>query len=154
MNSKICLSAPNTETNIAISLRQISRLKKPYESDCMGDYPPQITGPISDMKEHIYFSDMTCREACLVGFIGNKCNCVDPLSKDARQLTDYSITNFCNVDYKSEERKCVNEARHDYMKYSQIDQHPCGCGLDCKHNKYMVNFFNLYILHSILKFDN
>ena len=120
----------------------------------MGDYPPKLTGPISEIKEHIHFSDMTCREACLVGFIGNKCNCVDPLSKDARQLTDFSTSNFCNVDYKSEERKCVNEARHDYMKYSQIDQHPCGCGLDCKHNKYMVKFFNLCILHNILKFDN
>ena len=35
----ILISAPNTKTNVAISLSQISRMKSPYKSNCTDKYP-------------------------------------------------------------------------------------------------------------------
>ena len=39
----ILISAPNTKTNVAISLIQISRMESPYKSNCTHKYPKNFT---------------------------------------------------------------------------------------------------------------
>ena len=121
-----------------MSLREITRRESPYKSKCISEFPSNIK--LGRDEELLYYSDSTCREACLIAYTRKQCNCTDPLSMGARQLTDFSTAKFCSVNFGSLSRNCVNEARHNYMKISQIDETPCGCGLDCKTQKYMVKF--------------
>merc|ERR1712079_745815 len=73
-------------------------------------------------------------------FIKNACNCVDPLSLDVEQVQDFSLVEFCSVTYNTTNRKCVTEARNDYMNYSQSEENtPCGCGVGCLTYKYMIS---------------
>ena len=39
----ILISAPNTKTNVAISLSHISRMESPYKSNCSHKYPKFFT---------------------------------------------------------------------------------------------------------------
>ena len=54
-------------------------------------------------------------------FIKGVCGCVDPLSLDVEQVQDFSLVEFCSVTYNTTDRKCVTEARNDYMNYSQSE---------------------------------
>ena len=124
---------------MAITLRQNTRLESPYPSKCVNSYPSPINQWISNSNATSY-SDLTCRRHCMNNFIKSQCNCVDPLSLDVEQIQDFSLNEFCSVNYGTTDRQCVKEAREKYMNYSQGSDGPCGCEIDCLTNKYMVRF--------------
>ena len=57
---------------------------------------------------------------------------------DARMVSDYSSKKFCSINYKHEDRICVNETQADYVKYVLQKKYLCECGPDCLTNNYKV----------------
>ena len=105
---------------MAITLQENIRLESPYQSQCVNSYPSPINQWVRDSNVTSY-SDLKCRRHCMNHFIKNACNCVDPLSLDVEQVQDFSLVEFCSVTYNTTDRKCVTEARNDYMNYSQSE---------------------------------
>ena len=127
--------APNRETNMAISLSQVRLLPSPYTNQCENNYPTEIQ-PLFDNRTS--YLDVSCRRACLNRHIMEICNCINPSSFDATDgEDDFSEWKFCSVDYNSPERKCVKEVIEEFGTYKSAL--PCGCGLDCESNNYMVS---------------
>ena len=124
---------------MAISLGQNIRLPLPYESKCMDQYPSILINKGAPNMTH--YSAITCRRICLNNYIMTTCKCIDPLSMDARMMTesDYSSRKFCSVNHESNDRICVNKAQADYVKYLLENEYPCECGPDCLTNNYKVS---------------
>ena len=105
---------------MAITLQENTRLESPYQSQCVNSYPSPINQWVRDSNVTSY-SDLKCRRHCMNHFIKGVCDCVDPLSLDVEQVQDFSLVKFCSVTYNTTDRKCVTEARNDYMNYSQSE---------------------------------
>ena len=125
---------------MAISLSQTKLLPSPYTNQCENKYPTEIE-PLFDSRTS--YLDVSCRRACLNMHIEKFCKCLDPSSFDVVDgEVDFSQYKYCSVDYKTPERDCVKEAIKEFGKYKQAL--PCGCGLDCESNNYMVNWIINY----------
>ena len=119
---------------MAISLSQTKLLPSPYTNQCKNKYPP-IIEPYFDNRTS--YLDVSCRRACLNYHIEKNCKCINPLSFDATDgRVDLSKFKFCSVDHTSPERKCVKEIIEEFGA-NKTDL-PCGCGLDCESNNFMV----------------
>ena len=127
---------------MAISLSQTKLLPKPYTNQCENKYP-SIIQPYFDNRTS--YLDVSCRRACLNLHIEKNCNCMNPLSFDATDgRVDLSKSKFCSVYYKSPERDCVKKVIVEFGT-NKTDL-PCGCGLDCESNNFMVLNLNSFLI--------
>jgi hypothetical protein len=127
-------TAPNTQTNVAIHLKLITRRKSPYSSNCSAIFPPELQ-PFA--PEGTAYSDGTCKNMCKIKYMQMACNCTDPLLMDARQEFNHENTKFCSTLENSIDRQCVHNATSDYSKDTTK---ACPCQLECRELLHEVSF--------------
>ena len=83
---------------------------------------------------------------CLNAYIETSCNCTDPLRLEAFFLADVEPENnvLCSIVKDSEQRKCANEAGHEFQKHRKK---LCPCKPECQKIDYEVSFFYKFKLY-------
>ena len=123
--------APNRETNLAMSVKDIKRQGPPYPSSCSSSYPSEL-----DLEKNPHnhkYSENRCKRLCFLSFVEEKCNCTDPLLLEADESYDFPSINFCPTMKTDTQRICVDKYINNHSEFA------CLCRPECDTLQFQVS---------------
>ena len=126
---------PHSSTYVAMTERNIMRLKAPYPSNCTTSYPEMYKNMTSEGKFDFSYSEKTCQSMCHNYYVHKYCGCYMPA------ILESSIgwEQFLNSDFCRYEFTKTNSCFHDALKVIDVDNEAaCGCFPECVHPIFEV----------------
>ena len=126
---------PHSSTFVALTERNILRLKSPYPSNCSDHYPDRYKNLTENGEYDFSYSEKTCQSLCHNYYVHQFCGCYLPaIIEGALGWTQFKDAKFCDYDFTKTD-KCFKEAIH---YYDQDNEGVCGCYPECFHPIYQV----------------
>lgn len=160
LESEAITLSPGTVTNIGLSKTTFKRLERPYQSQCVSDFPPETPVPGGYLPG---YSLQACLGACMAELIWKQCGCLQPTGSTMTGTIHYL---FSPNDYTFCMKKdwgCVLKVYQDSAKPDFNDPLCNQCRLSCNENKYQVSarfllfwgspsnhaFWNMHVCQSV-----
>ena len=115
---------PGTVTNMALTTTYFKRQPGPWTSNCTSKYPPS-KGALA-IGENITYSLSVCKNLCILNYIFEECNCIDPLLIEASSadFDDFEGLAFCSLIPANADRICAGNATINFGKSSNCHCQP------------------------------
>ena len=126
---------------MALTTTYFKRQPGPWTSNCTSKYPPS-KGALA-IGENITYSLSVCKNLCILNYIFEECNCIDPLLIEASSadFDDFEGLAFCSLIPANPDRICAGNATINFGKSSN-----CHCQPACDAVHYEVSFQNTKVL--------
>ena len=132
---------PHTSSYIALSEKNILRLKKPYPSDCITTFPDKYKNLTTSGEFEFSYSEKTCQSMCHNYYVHQYCGCYMPATiEGSLGWTQFSNSTFCADSYTKTD-PCFDNAREFY---NRDNEKACECSSECVHPIYEVSFLLIH----------
>ena len=137
---------------MALTTTYFERQPAPYTSNCTSKYPPS-KGQLT-IGESIKYSLSVCKNICMLNYIFEECNCIDPLLIEASSadFDDYEGYKFCSLIPNNSDRICAGNATINFGIYSDCQCQP-SCGVVHYEVKFSKDFIENILSSSNYPFD-
>ena len=141
---------PQSSTDLGLTVKNIIRLKKPYPSKCIDQYPDIYRNMTLNGKFDFLYSEKTCQSMCTNYQMHKYCGCYYP------QLIEGSIgwgqflnSEFCEYNF-TKTNSCIDKAREVIASSSETNN-ICQCFPECKQSIYQVSILIFqYLTNTVL----
>ena len=130
---------PGTEANIGLTSNKISRLTRPWKSNCTNYFDEDRVKSLTGNR--FSYSSTICKGICFGVTIQEICKCLLPA-----MVEGFSIKHWFNLGHESARICNVTEGSMDYScMFTRLDDkikedNVCGCNPECNEGKYRVDF--------------
>ena len=116
------------ETSISLKLTNVTRLEKPYGSQCVDEITNSSVLLLSDAR--FKYSAKSCNSFCYVVNTLHRCNCYDPESAGGILMEHYDKLSAEYQRCDSSQNPCLEDVRANF--------HSCNCQPECNEKIFSV----------------
>ena len=137
---------PHSSTYIAMTERNILRLKSPYPSHCTSEYPEKYKNMTKTGEFDFSYSEKTCQSFCHNYYVHKYCGCyLATILESSLGWKQFSNSEFCGYNF-TKTNSCFNKALEIYDKDNEAR---CECLPECFQPIFQVSY-SRYLLNSRL----
>ena len=140
---------PKSSTELGLTLKKLLRLKEPYPSKCIDNYPEMFKNTAVAGNLNFTYSEKTCRSMCSNFFINKFCGCYYPqIIEGVIDMDQFSNSSFCDSDIPKK-HPCIIKSQMVSSESSSDGINACQCFPECTQSLYQVHILNHFIISSI-----